>query len=1597
MIRSQSKTNHLTPKKRMQRKLTNTQRKKFLLQAFLFMLALSLSSTASAQIVRDFSSRFSRSTPGDIVLTGNSVLTCPAGSAGCSDVQIGVTSTGDAANNNSHDMVYVDTDNDATTFNSSTALVNLPQNARVLWAGLYWGGRTRTGSNGTGAAAPDSSLKNTVRLRSPLTNGYITVTASTCDDATGVGNDALTGQVYQCLSEVTNQVPSTGNGSYTVANVQTGTGQNRFGGWGLVIVYEDPSQPLRNLVVYDGFGLVLDQNMSGSVNINLSGFRSPASGNVITRVGAIAYEGDQGAGGDSFRLNGVAISDTANEQDNFFNARITRLGSSITQRSPSYFNNLGFDLKLVEVVNLLANNSTNAVLKLDTSGDNYFPGVVTFGTVLYAPEMVVTKTAEDINGSPVTVGDELLYTITVTNEGGDDATNVTLEDIIPAGTTYVNNSGQVNGVSYSDAQDGDLWFFDSITNSITVNLGTGATGSTAGTVGQNSTYTVTFRVRIDDDLMEGDMIENQAVISYITATLNVPSTSISDGDINSPGADTTVTVVEFVPREINIVAPEEGDKTLQKRPTISGTATPNQTIVITINGMTFTTTSDAQGNWSYTPSSDLASGEVTVTATVEDSTAMDSVTFEVVDSGVEIITPANGEITQDDTPTITGQATPGTTVEIVIDGGAPISVEVGEDGTWSYTPGESLGEGEHTIVVTIPGTDAMDSTTFTVSNDMVTITTPADGSMTAERQPEISGTAKPNSTVSVSINGGAATEVTADADGNWSFTPGSELPIGENSVTATQGTASDQTTFTIINDGGNNGNNGNNGNGGDTITITIDSPSNNADTDTTPTITGTTEPGATVVIVIDGETIGTTVADEGGNWSFTPDEPIAEGEHTIEANADLNGKTGTSTPVIINAVAATDNRIVRGGACAVVAPGSSHQGGDKLPLLLGFLAIFGIGLFRANRKKKQLSKASKVAQVGALVATTVAMQSTAQAQSDTSKTAFQVEHFEPLTSQPLNILNIATSSTLPHLKPSFGFVSHWVNDPIQFSNPDGSNADKVIRNQIKAELNASIGLFNRAELGLVAPLVLYQNGDDLVDFGRPNEQVDGFSFADMRVIPKLSIFSHEDAGGFGLAALVPVYIPVGDEGSFNSDGKVRVEPRLVADWRSKAEGGVHISANLAYQLLRNTEDVSNFNGSDIFRWGLGARIATPVERLDVLGSVFGHMSFEEANQISGVDPSELNKSRPIELLGALEYGFTSSLFASAGAGAGVTSGVGSPDFRILLGLNYAPAPPEEPEPIKDLDGDGILDDVDQCPSEPEDIDQFEDEDGCPDPDNDQDTILDVDDQCPMDPEDIDQFEDEDGCPDPDNDQDTILDINDQCPLEKEDFDNFEDEDGCPDPDNDQDKILDVDDQCPMEPELYNGVNDEDGCPEKDTDKDGIIDPLDKCPEEPETYNGVDDDDGCPDGKQTVVLTTTEIKILEKVFFDTNKDTIKKVSYKLLNTVAVVLKQNPQITKIRIDGHTDDMGKDEYNLDLSKRRAKAVREYLVEQGVDADRLQSEGYGEEKPLCTDIPDKQLGKRSRKKAIKDCRADNRRVEFKIIELNNKPVEATTSVKVK
>jgi outer membrane protein OmpA-like peptidoglycan-associated protein len=256
------------------------------------------------------------------------------------------------------------------------------------------------------------------------------------------------------------------------------------------------------------------------------------------------------------------------------------------------------------------------------------------------------------------------------------------------------------------------------------------------------------------------------------------------------------------------------------------------------------------------------------------------------------------------------------------------------------------------------------------------------------------------------------------------------------------------------------------------------------------------------------------------------------------------------------------------------------------------------------------------------------------------------------------------------------------------------------------------------------------------------------------------------------------------------------------------------------------------------------------------------------------------------------------------------------------------APPAGPG---DADGDKILDNVDECPRKPEDHDGYQDTDGCPEEDNDSDGIADAIDDCPLEPEDRDGNADTDGCPDPDNDKDGIADTIDQCPDEAEDVDGVEDDDGCPDCDNDKDGVL----ECPQ--------------------------PIDKCPAE-----AAQTPDGCPPKYQLIVVTETKIELKQTVYFDTRKATIKRVSFPLLDEVALALEDNATI-QVRIEGHTDSQGADRSNLKLSKKRAQSVRSYLVGKGVDPSRMVAEGYGESVPIADN-------------RTAGGRAQNRRVEFVI-----------------
>lgn len=213
--------------------------------------------------------------------------------------------------------------------------------------------------------------------------------------------------------------------------------------------------------------------------------------------------------------------------------------------------------------------------------------------------------------------------------------------------------------------------------------------------------------------------------------------------------------------------------------------------------------------------------------------------------------------------------------------------------------------------------------------------------------------------------------------------------------------------------------------------------------------------------------------------------------------------------------------------------------------------------------------------------------------------------------------------------------------------------------------------------------------------------------------------------------------------------------------------------------------------------------------------------------------------------------------------------------------------------------------------------------------------------------------------DPDRDKDGFLNENDQCPDQAGPGPS-----GCPDTDGDT--FIDKVDACIEVP----GVA-PDGCPLKDSDDDKIYDVEDDCVFEKETYNGVDDDDGCPD---EVPPDLVKFKgVLPGIEFDLGKDTIRPVSKPVLDDAIEKLKKFPGV-RVRIVGHTDDIGTPEDNLELSKRRAAAVKKYLVDGGIDESRIETDGKGEDEPLVIGTDDAS-------------RAKNRRIVFDIIA--NEPTE--------
>ena len=358
---------------------------------------------------------------------GNTLESCQSTVTDCANARAGL---GTLLNNNNLAMARVNAD--SATLDSSSARLNLPW-GRECCSRVCTTARARPRDGWESRTGPLAAGVSRAELKTPGSPGFERLTAAVDQSSEVTG-------AYGAFADVTGQVQRAGSGVYTVANVQSATGEDRYAGWALVVAYEAAGEPPRNLTVFDGLQSVTQSKPA--VTIPVSGFQTPLTGPVRTKLGFVAYEGDRGLNGDSATLDGKALSDRVTPANNFFDSAISTGGQNVSDKTPDYVNQLGFDAKLIGIDGFLANGATSANVALRTSSDQYLPHVITFATDLYAPVIRATKTVANLThpDGPTRAGDRLRYTVRFANEGLEAATNFVATDKVPPDTTYVAGS-----------------------------------------------------------------------------------------------------------------------------------------------------------------------------------------------------------------------------------------------------------------------------------------------------------------------------------------------------------------------------------------------------------------------------------------------------------------------------------------------------------------------------------------------------------------------------------------------------------------------------------------------------------------------------------------------------------------------------------------------------------------------------------------------------------------------------------------------------------------------------------------------------------------------------------------------------------------------------------------------------------------------------------------------------------------------------------------------------------------------------------------------------------------------------------------------------
>jgi outer membrane protein OmpA-like peptidoglycan-associated protein len=543
-----------------------------------------------------------------------------------------------------------------------------------------------------------------------------------------------------------------------------------------------------------------------------------------------------------------------------------------------------------------------------------------------------------------------------------------------------------------------------------------------------------------------------------------------------------------------------------------------------------------------------------------------------------------------------------------------------------------------------------------------------------------------------------------------------------------------------------------------------------------------------------------------------------------------------------------------------------------------------------------------------------------------------------------------------------GLTLDYANRPLVFRryrDNQETAVETVVSDMMLLHLQAGIGLWNRVGIHLSIPVSVWQDGA-VASVGGLGA-AESAALGDPRLGVRVRIFGESDFD--------PISLHVGGSLFLN------------AGWF-----GVERASNVTDDGLRGRVNVTLAGRGGPIRWSFGTGLHFRERSVSVFGTEIGNDLFASAavgfvalDDRLTIGP-ELWASTVLSqafqekhfnaeaTLGA-HYLIADTVQVGLGVGPGFTQGAGTPTWRLLANVAYAPSEHEAtPPPVPDTDNDGVLDPEDQCPTTPMGSHPDPARIGCPLNDTDGDGIYDNDDQCVTEPQGERPDPNRRGCPLRDRDGDGVFDDDDQCADTPQGDTPDPERRGCPDGDDDHDGVRNSQDQCRTTPQGPLPDPNRRGCPIADRDHDRVPDSEDRCPDQPGAPSTNPARNGCPG---LVTIDGTVLRILRPVYFALDQDRILSTSSPVLEAVADALRAATYIHRVRIEGHTDDQADDAYNLDLSQRRANNVRRWLVAHGIDESRLEAQGFGESRPRRA--IDGLTGS-----ALRDARAENRRVLF-------------------